>query len=190
MRAHVGLGRDRRAQEEVPVFGDFKDLAYYYADVFVGTPPQKFTVIADTGSALMAVPCAECSDCGFSNHLNPPYSAGASSTAAAVACGDSACPSSCAPPAQCPYSVSYAEGSSLSGVFWRDRVFLGALGRGAGGAFPRTSAARPFPPPGDADAATAAAHARFTLPAFRFGCHKHEGGLFKTQVGLAYALAP
>jgi len=45
--AFVGLGHDRRTQEKV-VFGDFRNLAYYYADVFVGTPPQRFTVIADT----------------------------------------------------------------------------------------------------------------------------------------------
>lgn len=60
---------------------------------------------------------------------------------------------------QCPYSVSYAEGSSLSGVYWRDRVFVGGE-----------------------DATTADQHANFSLPAFRFGCHKHEGGLFTSQV--------
>ena len=37
--------------------------------------------------------------------------------------------------------------------------------------------------PGDENASTAAAHARFTLPTFRFGCHTHEGGLFVDQVG-------
>ena len=124
----IGLGRDRRVQDEVPVFGDFRNLAYYYADVFVGTPPQKFTVITDTGSTLMAVPCVDCSDCGFSNHYNRPYRPSESETAQAITCGESDCPASCSSPTQCTYSVSYAEGSSLSGVYWRDRVFLGAGG--------------------------------------------------------------
>ena len=44
-RGFVGL-RDRRTQDEVPVIGEFRDLAYFYADVFIGTPSQKFTVIA------------------------------------------------------------------------------------------------------------------------------------------------
>lgn len=120
----AGLGRDRRVQDEVPVYGDFRELAYYYADVFIGTPPQKFTVISDTGSTLMAVPCVTCTDCG--KHLNPPFNPAASSTARAVRCGTADCVNACSSPAQCPYRVSYAEGSSLSGELWRDRVFLGA----------------------------------------------------------------
>ena len=44
----------RRLQDEMPVYGDYRALAYYYADVYVGTPPQKFTVITDTGALLAA----------------------------------------------------------------------------------------------------------------------------------------
>lgn len=33
------------------------DLGYYYATVFVGSPPQKQTVIVDTGSSVSAIPC-------------------------------------------------------------------------------------------------------------------------------------
>ena len=72
----------------------------------------------------MAVPCANCGDCGFSKHYNRPYSPDASSSA--LACGDPSCPSTvCQPGEQCTYSVHYAEGSSLTGNYWRDRVFLG-----------------------------------------------------------------
>ena len=48
---------------EVPVFGDFRRLAYFYADLYIGSAapaPQRFSVIADTGSSLTAVPCATC----------------------------------------------------------------------------------------------------------------------------------
>lgn len=33
------------------------DLGYYFARVFVGTPPQMQTVIVDTGSSVTAIPC-------------------------------------------------------------------------------------------------------------------------------------
>ena len=41
----------------VKLFGSF-DLGYYYVSLFVGTPPQKQTVIVDTGSSLTAIPCS------------------------------------------------------------------------------------------------------------------------------------
>jgi hypothetical protein len=106
--------------EEVHVYGDYKDLAYYYADVYVGVPPQKVTVITDTGSTLLAFPCSGCSSCG--SHMDAPYDWTRSSTAARVKCTN--CPGSCAS-GQCTYFVSYAEGSSIQGVYYEDIVFIG-----------------------------------------------------------------
>lgn len=34
------------------------DIGYYYVNIFVGSPPQKQTVIVDTGSSLTAIPCS------------------------------------------------------------------------------------------------------------------------------------
>eukprot|EP00939_MAST-03C_sp_MAST-3C-sp1_P002681 g2681.t1 len=36
----------------------------FYADIRIGSPPQDFTVIVDTGSATIAVPCHGCQKCG------------------------------------------------------------------------------------------------------------------------------
>ena len=51
--------RDDTTQLTVPVQGSLS-LGYYYSEVLLGTPPQRFTVILDTGSRLFGVPCAAC----------------------------------------------------------------------------------------------------------------------------------
>lgn len=159
LRSALRGGAGRTLQEEVPIYGDFRELAYYYADVYVGTPGQKFTVITDTGSTLMAFPCYDCGDCG--SHMDPKYDPRLSSTAGGVRCGTSDCGGgSCAGDGLCQYVQSYAEGSSLSGVFYKDAVYIGD----------------------DDNAAHGAAHAAYGLPAFKFGCHRHEGGLFTSQL--------
>ena len=145
----------RRLQDEFSVYGDFRALAYFYADLFIGTPaPQKFTVITDTGSTLAAVPCFNCANCGA--HMDPRYQPAASTTAVALRCGD--CSGyGCNGEQQCTYSQGYAEGSHISGVLYRDEVYLGSEGDGLG------SAAGSF------------------RTAFTFGCQLHEDGLFLTQ---------
>jgi hypothetical protein len=58
--------------ESARIFGNSSDLWYYYADLFIGNPPQKQSLIIDTGSALTGFPCAEsCSvsqKCGTHQH--------------------------------------------------------------------------------------------------------------------------
>ena len=155
-----GREASRRLQEEVAISGDFRQLAYFYIDVFVGTPAQKASVITDTGSTLLAFPGTACGDCG--SHMNPRFDPSRSTTISPVGCGSQRCsgPSiACSQDRICSYSQSYAEGSSLSGVFYTDRVFIG-----------------------DDDPASLSSHASYTLPDFKFGVHRHEDGLFTTQL--------
>jgi len=58
----------------VPVY-DYMN-AQYYGPVSVGTPPQTFNVIFDTGSSNLWIPAANCSNCGF----HPKYDSNHSST--------------------------------------------------------------------------------------------------------------
>jgi len=55
---------------------DYQD-AQYYGAISVGTPPQKFQVIFDTGSSNLWVPGADCKNCGILHKL---YHSASSST--------------------------------------------------------------------------------------------------------------
>ena len=106
--------------------GDLMSRGYFAAEIMVGTPPQRFSLIVDTGSSITALPCAECSSCG--EHANPRFRPAASRTFEPVGCGerDFGC-TSCQGGA-CAYHVVYQEGSSYSGYLATDVVHLGAGG--------------------------------------------------------------
>jgi len=56
---------------KIPIFGNITNISYYYSYIFMGTPPQPQSVILDTGSSLVAVPCENyCANCNI-NSLNP-----------------------------------------------------------------------------------------------------------------------
>lgn len=105
--------------ERTKLFGNINAYAYFFAELLVGTPPQSASVIVDTGSALCGFPCAGCSHCG--NHLDPPFDMEASNTSRTLPCGPDCnrCDA-----ARCGYLQSYSEGSSISGVWFRDLVML------------------------------------------------------------------
>jgi len=106
--------------QQVPIGGDYRKIAVFYADAWVGTPPQLATAIADTGSAVMAVPCSQCgSNCG--HHLDPPLDMSKSTTAKPCTGGG------------CTGSQNYAEGDGIDYQLYTDWVFLGAEGKAGEG---------------------------------------------------------
>ena len=153
-----GRWRHHRTLEtqEVPLYGDSVAFGYYYAEVYIGTPPSRHSVIVDTGSATTAMPCSGCSTCG--KHQDPAFDIKGSSTSSPVLCKDYGC-SMCSS-GHCSYRVSYTEGSSIAGVFVKDKLWLGS---------------------DDASVwATTQEEEKFGVD-YIFGCHQSEGGLFKTQ---------
>lgn len=141
-RATARLRRRRRLAESLVsnrLSGDLLDRGYFAADVTVGTPPQRFSLIVDTGSSITALPCADCADrCG--EHANPRFRPSSSHTFAPVDCaqhqyGCSSCEVSNVPTESqpggsgaCAYHVAYQEGSTYSGYLVTDVLRLGAYG--------------------------------------------------------------
>ena len=56
----------------------------YNANIFLGTPPQPFTVQIDTGSGKLGVNCKGCPNC--QNHPNPPFDSSQSSSSSDITC--------------------------------------------------------------------------------------------------------
>ena len=60
----TGAGGNRTASL-LPLYGSVRDNGVFTVVVSLGTPPQRFDVIVDTGSTLAYVPCRDCgASCG------------------------------------------------------------------------------------------------------------------------------
>ena len=174
--ADAAGGRSRRLGTATGygLHGNVHTLGYFSADVCLGnfsgaqhSHGQRFDLIVDTGSALIALPCEGCSECGTHTHAHYSsrrYDARLSTTGNVLSCGDSACVGHrCADGAddvhasQCAYANSYTEGSSIRGHMVAESFWF-------------ATAASPGAPPNRISA-------RAT-----FGCQTFESGLFRTQV--------
>jgi hypothetical protein len=133
--------------ESARLFGNLNQYAYYFTDLMVGLPnSQRVSVIIDTGSRLVGFPCTGCGHCG--DHLDPAFDISASETARWFGCEDDC--AGCTE-GRCPYSETYAEGSSIAGFWFDDFMELGDP-------FSKNPAVR-----------------------VQMGCHNSEDNLFYTQ---------
>ena len=112
--------------EEATLRGNTEPLGYFYAEVAIGTPSQRFTLMVDTRSSLTTVPCAGCTHCGA--HTNAFFDPAESSTymhgcADVPGCGAEGTHSLCTG-RQCAYSVTHEDGSSIRGELARDEIGL------------------------------------------------------------------
>lgn len=95
---------------------------YFYTTLYLGTPPQPFDLIIDTGSTMTYVPCSNCKQCG--KHKGLPFNPELSSTFEPIHCSDSRCfcgnPSCTCDNGKCYYARHYAERSSSAGWLVQD----------------------------------------------------------------------
>lgn len=143
----------------------FQGLGTHYSTVWVGTPPQRKTVIVDTGSHYTAFPCAGCSKCGEEHHTDKYFDPDKSSSFHANSCSKDECETSSKSSCKgsedhCTFGQSYAEGSSWNAFESRDLYSVGGN------------------TPADGENAI---HGAFAID-FMFGCQYSETGLFITQL--------
>mmetsp|Transcript_6118 Transcript_6118/g.7561 ORF Transcript_6118/g.7561 Transcript_6118/m.7561 type:complete len:655 (+) Transcript_6118:166-2130(+) len=112
------------------VGGLYQGYGTHYVDLWVGSPPQRQTVIVDTGSGVTAFPCTGCNDCGMDYHVDSFFDYMHSSTFVKFdSCGQ--CDGArCSGPdgdEYCHLSVSYQEGSMWNAFQGQDVTYVGGL---------------------------------------------------------------
>jgi hypothetical protein len=171
----------------------------HYATLWVGTPPQRKSVIVDTGSHYTAFPCTGCLNCGEEHHTDSYFNPDASSSFRALSCGGcitGKCGSGSSSSAEeeagadargeegmetthddkCIFDQTYTEGSSWMAYESIDKVYIGSR------TFTTATAAAAD---ASSNSAAAAASTSATHPLttdFLFGCQTKETGLFVTQL--------
>ncbi|KAG5192382.1 aspartic peptidase domain-containing protein [Tribonema minus] len=140
--------------EEVPLIPGY---GTHIAYVYVGTPPQRVSVILDTGSHFTAFPCKGCKACG--DHTDSYWDFDLSSTATLTKCPDCHGNFNCGANQRCVFSQSYSEGSSWSAFQVIDKLYTGLT-------------TLQDTPPDDAALSID----------FMFGCINSQTGLFNTQL--------
>ncbi|XP_059659326.1 aspartic proteinase 36-like [Cornus florida] len=120
-RRHLQGSEPHHPNARMPLYDDLLRNGYYTTRIWIGTPPQKFALIVDTGSTVTYVPCSTCEQCG--RHQDPKFQPEISSSYEPVKCNiDCNCDSE---RVQCVYERQYAEMSSSSGVLGEDVISFG-----------------------------------------------------------------
>ncbi|KAF7136394.1 hypothetical protein RHSIM_Rhsim08G0096600 [Rhododendron simsii] len=120
-RRHLHGSDPLRPNARMRLYDDLLRNGYYTTRLWIGTPPQNFALIVDTGSTVTYVPCSTCEQCG--RHQDPKFQPESSSTYQPVKCNiDCNCDND---RVQCVYERQYAEMSSSSGVLGEDIMSFG-----------------------------------------------------------------
>ncbi|GMN34460.1 hypothetical protein TIFTF001_004700 [Ficus carica] len=115
------FGAEIRPNARMSLFDDLLLNGYYTTRLWIGTPPQQFSLIVDTGSSVTYVPCSTCDQCG--KHQDPRFDPELSSSYQPVKCNiDCTCDND---QEQCIYERQYAEMSTSSGVLGEDLLTFG-----------------------------------------------------------------
>ncbi|KAI5070825.1 hypothetical protein GOP47_0015168 [Adiantum capillus-veneris] len=116
--------------------GASEGAGQYFVQLAIGTPPQQFLLIADTGSDLVWVRCSNCRRkcrAGTGDPSSPTFLIRASSSYRAIPCLSQSCLLVPAPPSfscnlripsTCRYDYSYTDTSESTGIFSTETISL------------------------------------------------------------------
>jgi len=110
--------QDGKLNHHYPLFQGFGS---HYVTAWVGSPPQRVTLLVDTGSYTTAFPCKGCVGCG-NEHTDTFYEPDKSTSFKSVSCDQ--CGGTCEED-KCTQTVGYLEGSEWKGYMATDEFFLG-----------------------------------------------------------------
>ena len=150
----------------------YQGYGTHYIDLWVGTPPQRQTVIVATGSPATGFPCAGCVDCGELYHTDTYFDPDQSSTFKGS--DNYNCKFGIPLGAQCVIGVSYVEGSSWRGPESTDVTY-------AGGPHNLNEFESPVFNEEDRDDVDPLRAKDFAFN-HTFSCQDQTGGLFRTQL--------
>jgi Xylanase inhibitor N-terminal len=181
--------QQQQHQRNFQVLSLYQGFGTHYADVWVGSPPQRQTLIVDTGSATTAFACSGCSPrrCGRLEryHTDPLFREAHSRTFQKVNCSDCFLGECVEERDECSFGVAYQEGSNWTAYEAVDRCYVGGLHTRAlspdhSWNVSGTSMANGDATAGDGlDPHRAALDYSFDL---RFGCQTQMTGPFRTQL--------
>ena len=131
-RPSMGSVRRRAIAQQVGAL--YQGYGTHYIDLWCGSPPQRQTVIVDTGSGVTAFPCGSCSDCGVPKyHIDRLFKEEDSCSFRYAQCDkDEGIPCTthrgvCSTDKHCKISMSYAEGSRWDAYESIDKCYVGKL---------------------------------------------------------------
>lgn len=144
----------------VPLIAAFNSHHIY---IYVGSPPQRRLVIADTGSRFLVFPCKPCTKCGNKHFSKEYFDPSYSTTDINNQCSARECffsvKDSCNNSDECSWRSAFTEGSSVRGFEVEDLVWIGT----------------------DNLEGSIKVHMQAAVP-FSFGCSTIETGLIANQV--------
>lgn len=120
------LSTSPEAAKAAQIAGLFQGYGTHYVDLWCGTPPQRQTLIVDTGSGITAFPCHECVGCGVpSYHIDRLFDETQSSSFQKLSCSE--CLRGTCAGNECTMSALYQEGSSWSAFEASDLCYIGGF---------------------------------------------------------------
>ena len=174
---HPSMRESASLVEAVPMVGLLPgSYGTPYVDVWCGTPPQRQTLIVDTGRRVTAFPChAYDGGVDHHHHVDGLTLDETSSTSFQKLCCAECELGNCAAGGSCILEMRYSEDSSWSAFEASDLCYLG------GGLYDRPTSKKDNGNPDDDDSDPFHAAPNFTF-SMKFGCQTHITGLFSTQL--------